>query len=130
MGSLRDVERRLRKLERQMREVRDLLGFLPPMVNPFRWEGLTERDGEVLNFLISQPKGEEFSTTEIAEKIGLPKPTTTGRVHVYNSLKRVQRLARRKRKTILRYNPRRKKWHLNRVDFLFPGDLTHEPEKL
>lgn len=130
MPTLRDLERRIKKLETRVRKISDLVGFLPPRINPYTWKELTQRDVEVLKFLIGQPKSKRFTTTQIAKEIKLPKPATTGRVHVYNSLKRIQRIGRKKRKRILDFDRKRKTWALNRYDYMYPGDLTHEPEAL
>lgn len=114
---------RIEKLERQMRIVNKALEILPPLANPLEWTGLTERDVKVLEFLMEQEAKRTFTTTQIAKSIGEKEPSHLGRTNVYNSLRRLQKLARKKRQRILIYDRKFKNWRLNKEDFMFPTDL-------
>lgn len=122
MTTIRELEATVRKLEKKVAEINQTLGILPPVAKPLGWNGFTERDRKVLEFLILQDEDKEFTTTQIAEAIRERDPKALGRVNVYNSLKRIQRVARKKRKKILDHDRRRKSWKMNRADFMFRLD--------
>lgn len=123
MATLRQIEKRMDKIQRKVSTINNLLGIMEPLIKPLEWSGLTERDQKVLAFLISQPRPKRFTSTQIAEAIGLQKPKVTGRVHVWNSLKRIKRIGRKKGKKILNNDRRANTWEMNRDDFMFPEDL-------
>ena len=105
-----------------MREVCDVLNLLPPLVDPTEWKRLHERDKAILRFMISESDGNRdrwFTTSEIAEGIGLDKPSSTGRVQVWRSLRRIKRLQRRHHKRVILEDKGRKRWGLNWFDFRF-----------
>lgn len=118
MTTLRELEATVRKLEKKVAKVNQILQILPPVCNPLEWD-LKERDKKVLEFLLSQDESQEFTPTQIAVDTAEKDPKTLGRVNVYNSLRRIQRVARKKRKTILLHDKRRNSWQMNRADFTF-----------
>lgn len=122
MPTTLQLERSIKELQKQMAQVRETIGLYPPLVDPLKWD-LKPLDKRVLNFLIEVPRGTRSTTTEIAAALGLTNPSKTGRVYVWRSLKRIQRMSKRKRKMILDLDRDKKTYGLNRDDFMFPGDL-------
>ena len=126
MTTFNQLERRMKKLEKDVKRIKKLVGILPPLVKPLEWDELSLRDKDVLKFLIEQPRNKRFTTTQIAESLHLDNPSKVGRVYVWKSLKRIQRIARKKRQRILDYDRVAKTWALNREDFMFKGvDKNH-----
>ena len=121
MTALRELRATVTKLEKKVAEINKVLGILPPVINVLTWEGFNDRDRKVLRFLISQDESRDFTTTQIAEAIGEDSPKDLGRVRIHQSLERIRRISRRKRKTILSHSAakRRRKWKMNRHDFTF-----------
>ena len=120
--TLRQLNKKVTKLEKKMREVCDVLNLLPPVVDPTEWKRLHERDKAVLRFMISESDGNRdrwFTTSEIAEGIGLDKPSSSGRVQVWRSLRRIKRLQRRHHKRVILEDKGHKRWSLNSFDFRF-----------
>lgn len=125
---MRELEATVRKLENKVSKINRFLAILPPYVNPCLWKGLTPRDVRVLKFLISQEEGKQFTTTEIAEHIKEPNPKQNGRIRIHQSIERIRRISRRKRKTVLSHSAakRRRKWAMNRLDFSFSLEVAKE----
>lgn len=125
--TLRQLDKKVTKLEKKMREVRDILCLLPPTCDPTSWKELQERDHDVLRFMISNSRNKRddrcFTTSEIARGIGLKDPSGTGRVQAWRSLRRIKRLQRKYHKRVLLEDKRRKHWSLNWYDFEFRFDL-------
>lgn len=119
MTTIKQIETRLDKMQKQIYVINEQLGIMPNLVKPLDWKGLTDRDKQVLTFLISQPRPKCFTTTQIATEIKLPKPSDSGRVLVYTSLKRIEKLSRRKRKYILIHDRSARTWMMNRDEFRF-----------
>ena len=116
----------MEKLETEVRKIKDIVGLLPPLAKPLEWKELHSLDKDVLKVLIAADNGVSFTTTELAEKLRLDKPAKTGRIYVWKSLRRIQRVGRKKRQKILLFDPAAKKWSLNRDDFMFKrGEQFH-----
>jgi len=90
---------------------------MSPTVTSFDWKEFNERDQAILSYLYSKEQA-GATTTEIAEKIGLKEPETSGRTIVYRRLKRIERISRRIKGTPIIYYDR-KIWSLNYDAFQF-----------
>ena len=120
--TLRQLEKKVVKLEKKMIEVREILNLLPPICDPTTWKELQQRDEDTLRFMILESKGDRnrlFSTSEIAKSIGLNDPYGTGRVQVWRSLRKIKKLQRKHHKTVLLEDKEHKRWRLNWADFEF-----------
>ena len=121
--TLRQLAKKVTNLEKKMVEVREVLNLLPPICDPTAWQDLQERDRDILTFMISESKSSQydssFSSSEIAEGIGLDDPNGTGRVQVWRSLRRIKKLQRKHHKRVLLEDKQRKRWSLNWYDFTF-----------
>lgn len=121
--TLRQLAKKVTNLEKKMVEVREVLNLLPPICDPTAWQDLQERDRDILHFMISESKSSQydrsFSSSEIAEGIGLDDPNGTGRVQVWRSLRRIKKLQRKHHKRVLLEDKQRKRWGLNWYDFTF-----------
>ena len=111
------LNKRIDKLERDMRRVKDIAGLLPPLVKPLEWDQLHDLDRKVLAYMIENENQISFRTGEIAVALGLPKDS--GRVRVWKSLKRIRRVGRAKHRCILEQDRVVKTWSLRRSDFSF-----------
>ena len=121
--TLRQLAKKVTNLEKKMVEVREVLNLLPPICDPTAWQDLQERDRDILTFMISESKSSQydrsFSSSEIAEGIGLDDPNGTGRVQVWRSLRKIKKLQRKHHKRVLLEDKQRKRWGLNWYDFTF-----------
>ena len=111
------LNKRIDKLERDMRRVKDIVGLLPPLVKPLEWDQLRDLDKQILRYMIEHVDQISFRTGEIAVALGLPKES--GRVQVWKALKRIRRVGRAKHKCILEQDKVAKTWSLRRSDFSF-----------
>ena len=120
--TLRQLAKKVVKLEKKMIEVREILNLLPPTCDPTTWKELHQRDKDVLRLMILESKGDRerlFSTSEIANSIGLNDPYGTGRVQTWRSLRKVKKLQRKHHTTVLLEDKEHKRWRLNWYDFEF-----------
>lgn len=112
---------RLKNLENRVKRIEDELA-LSPTVTSFDWAGFHDRDKAILKFLLQKERAGE-TTTNIADALGFPDPEGAGRVKVYRSLRRVERVSRKlKGFPIVVYETR--KWSLNYDDYQF---IVKEP---
>ena len=111
------LKKRVAKLERDVQQIKDIVGLLPPVVKPLEWKKLHELDRQVLAYMIAHENQISFTTGEIAVALGLPRQS--GRVRVWKSLKRIRRVGRSKHKCILEQDKVAKTWSLRRSDFTF-----------
>ena len=110
------IDARLKNLEGRVKRCEDLLE-LSPSIASFDWEGFSPRDKDILNVLLQKGHAGETST-KISEILNMVAPETSGRVKVYRSLKRIERISRKLRSyPIVLYE--RKKWSLNYDDWQF-----------
>lgn len=116
MVTLKGLEKRLTICEKRIKMLVKHLE-LSPVLHPLEWTSLNELDKRVLTVLIKSGRG-DMSTTEIAEALNLENPKSSGRVIVYTSLKRIERLSK-KSKGLPIVIPSRKKWSMNWDDFEF-----------
>ena len=130
MTTIRQLERKVEKLETDVRKIKDIVGLLPPLARPLEWKELNPLDKKVLTVLIAADNGVSFRTTDLAEKLRLDKPAKTGRIYVWKSLRRIQRVGKKKRQKILLFDPAAKKWSLNRFDFMFKRGELFEKDKV
>lgn len=110
------LERRIARLERDVKRVKELLE-LSASVNPFEWSELNDLDRKILQFLYER-KLAGATTTQIAVGVGLENAETSGRVIVWKRLKKIVRVSKeREGVSILAKEGRR--WLLNFDDFTF-----------
>lgn len=109
------LKKKVNKLERDMRRVKDIVGLLPPLVKPLEWDQLRDLDKKILRYMIEHEDQISFRTGEIATALGLPKES--GRVQVWKSLKRIRRVGRLKHACILEQDRVAKVWNLRHSDF-------------
>lgn len=110
------IEKRVAKLERDMKKVKELLEMSTP-IKPLEWSELSDLDKKILRFLYEK-KLAGATTTQIAIGIGLERAETSGRVIVWKRLKRINRVSKeREGSPILVKEGRR--WFLNFDDFTF-----------
>lgn len=107
---IRKLEKRLRKLERDMKRVKETLEMATPL-NPLEWPELNELDKKIIKFLYEHKLA---TSTEIASGIGLSE--TVGRVIVWKRLKRIVKVSQAKEGFPLLVKIGRK-WALNSEDF-------------
>ena len=111
------LKKRVDRLERDMKRVKELFCILPPIVKPVEWKELHELDRQILAVMIKNENQVSFRTGEIARALGLPRES--GRVKVWKSLKRIRRIGRSKHACILEQDKVGKTWALRRNDFTF-----------
>ena len=111
------LNKRIDKLERDMRRVKDIVGLLPPLVKPLEWDQLRDLDKKILRYMIEHENQISFRTGAIAVALGLPRES--GRVKVWKSLKRIRRTGRAKHTCILEQDKLAKTWSLRHDEFTF-----------
>jgi hypothetical protein len=109
---IKKIEKRLLKLERDMKRVKELLEMSTPL-NPFEWRELNELDKKIISYLYEKKLA---TATEIATGIGLQNPERVGRVIVWKRMKRLVKLSQAKEGAPLLVKIGRK-WALNSEDF-------------
>jgi len=112
----KELDRRLQLVESRVKEIMKTLE-LSPAVYPLRFKQFSDLDKNILKVLFNAGR-EGLSTTEIARNLGLESPEGSGRVTVWNRLKRMERASKR-----LKGFPfvvsERKKWSMNFDDYEF-----------
>jgi len=126
MKMVANVERRFKRIEERLKRVEDLLELSATVVS-FEWKEFSERDRAILNALLEKGR-EGASTTEIALRINLNEPETSGRTIVYTRLRRIERISRRLKGFPL-VIVERKRWYLNYDDFSFPETKKDESQE-
>lgn len=112
----RRTEAELKNLKERVKRIEDELQ-LSPTVTSFDWKQFNDRDKSILMVLLKKER-EGATTTEIAEILEMEPVETSGRVKVYRSLRRIERLSRKlKGFPIVVYEKR--KWSLNYQDWQF-----------
>ena len=116
MYGMKDLERRIERLEREVKKIFDALA-LSKVVNPIEWKDISDLDKKIIKFL-HKKKYDGATTTEIAKAVGLKDPESYGRTTVWRRLKRIEYISRR-----IEGSPivvvERKRWRLNYDEFDF-----------
>lgn len=122
---IKEFDRRITRLERDMKRVKELLEMSSP-INPLEWNELNDLDKSILKFLYKK-KFAGATTSEIAAGIGLQSAETSGRVIVWKRLKRILKVSKEKEGIPLVMKEGRK-WKLNFDDFTFafPVEKLHD----
>ena len=111
----------MKNLENRVKRIEDELSLSPTIVG-FDWAGFSERDKSILEYLLQKGR-EGDTTTNIAEALEFKDPEFAGRVKIYRSLKRIERISRKlKGLPIVIYE--RKKWSLAFDDYQFIRERT------
>lgn len=116
MVTLRELDKRLKLVEKRVKRISKALE-LSPAIYPLAWKKLTELDRGIVRVLI-QAGREGKSTTEIAQALNLNNPSVSGRVVVYNRLKRIERMSDRLKGAPYVISSQ-KKWSMNWDDYKF-----------
>lgn len=110
------VKRRLDDYERRLKRIEEVLEF-SPAVTSFDWKDFSDRDKDILAVLLEAGR-EGTTTTEVATKLELLNPETSGRAVVWKRLRRVEKISVQiKGFPLVRLV--RKRWSLNFDDFTF-----------
>lgn len=109
------LDRRVKKIEKIL-ELSDVVTL--------DWKDFTDLDKAVLTVL-NKVGRRGMSTTEIARELNLEAPKTSGRVLVWNSLKKIDRISKRLKGVpiVLTF---KKKWSLNFDDYEFQFEIVGE----
>jgi len=108
---LRHLEKRVKRLEKIVSEIKEQIGILPKRVNPFKSTLLTDLDKQVIKILLESQE-ELISNAKIAEKLNLNRTKT------WRSLKRIAKITEKGYGfPMVTFDPTFKKWSLNRTDY-------------
>jgi biotin operon repressor len=108
---LRHLEKRMKRLEKIVSEIKEQIGILPKRINPFNSSLLTDLDKQVIKILLESQE-ELVSNAKIAEKLKLNRTKT------WRSLKRIAKITEKGYGyPLVTFEPTFKKWSLNRTDY-------------
>lgn len=117
--TLANIDKRVRKLEVQLKKILKQLDLMP-VTDPTRWKEFTSEERQILRYLLDK-KYDGATTTEIAKALNFASPSKSGRVLVWRRLRRISRLSsRRKGAPIVVCEGKR--WIMNYDEFSF-GEL-------
>lgn len=110
------LEKTVSKNRKDIKLIKEQLGFLPPLLSPLEWTSHDILDKEILGLLLKK-KGEFLSTVKIGEKL------KTHRGKIWRHLKKMERLsAKTKGEPIVIYDSSRKAWAMNWDEYEFKVD--------
>lgn len=116
-SKIRHLELEVKGLKKRLSRIEADLELLPTVTSFDGWSSLTLRDKAILEALHGYEQ-DGATTLELAKKIGLAKPETSGRTIVNRRLKRIQEVSVRRKGASLVVRQSRK-WVLNFEDFKF-----------
>lgn len=114
--SIVKLERRVRRVERELSKILKVLELVPS-IHISEWKELTDLDKEILKVLLEKKFAGE-TTTKIAERLQLPNPKVSGRVTVYVRLKKIAKISERLKGAPIVLSEE-KRWKLNFDEFNF-----------
>lgn len=120
------LEKRIKRLERDFKKVKDILELSSP-TDPMTWPELLQLDKKILNVLFDA-EHKAMSTTEIAETLNMADPKGSGRTMVWNRLRRIKKISKSREAFSIVITESRK-WKMNWDDFYFVSNKKDEATK-
>lgn len=116
---LNKLEKTVGTLKKDIKLIKDQLGFLPPLLSPLEWTSLDILDKKILGLLLKK-KGSLISTV----KLGAILHEHRGKI--WRHLKKIERTsAKMKGEPIVIYDSSRKAWAMNWDEYEFKAEGSH-----
>lgn len=112
-AKLKRLEKTVTTLRKEVKLIKEQLGFLPPLLSPLEWESLDILDKKILKLLLKK-KGNFISTVRLGAILH------QHRGKIWRHLKKIEHVsARMKGEPIVVYYPSRKAWGMNWDEYEF-----------